>query len=402
MADLGYVGAGGTLGAMRGLADLIAQRQKEQILSEKRIESEREWALRQMQEQRAGLAEEEEIRQFDIQQNRLDRLTGAQAKYYESQTAENEFQAREKENEQKRAIAARDEGLKLINEGPFSEGEKAMLASYVRVNGKLPEGFATQYFKPSPEEELEEYRKKARITAETNAQFRQPPAMVFLPQWNPQTGTQGLMAVNPRAVQPGTMVTQTPPSVGMQQAGIEAEQSLGYLNDIQRLYKKEYVGPVQGTMNEQYALRTGYDLSGKPIDPQLAQFAHAVHANRDATIKMITGAAMNKEEAPRLSQQIPNFSQPAPVFEANLQGAIRHKQQLADRLRFKQGQGLETPGVAPIGADGVVKTTAGEILYDPKAKGGTLSISGLETGAAPGVTTPGVTTPRGRTYTVEE
>jgi len=357
---------GGISAGYGALADLIATRKKDEILRQNQIEKARQFdlQLRQIEEQAAYReAQQEETKQYhrDLMQQRADELTATKANRDALEAGRIRDDTRAQYNDTPAVQVTADEYARAIANGvsrglftpdPIKEGQ-AQTFQYAGGTGwQSPEDA-----RKSREHEGELNRGLRELLA-GNAANR--PQISIVPIWNPQTGTTDLTSVNKRGLPPGQVIGTAPPSAGQQGQMIAAETGLAHLSNIQRLYKPEYVGPVQGRLNEWMGLRSGYapDIaSGKVgrISPELAEFANAVSTNKNRMIKLITGAAMNKEEVPRIVSQVPDFSQPPEVFEANLKGGIQTEAMLIERIRNRQAQGLPTPGIAPLGADGQIR-----------------------------------------------
>lgn len=415
MADPGWVGAYGAAGGYDYLAKLIAERKKDEILAQKQMEAERDFALREWEAQQRA------------EQQRLtnERLFRGEERA-EAKEARTELQQRAERLTENMPIGARlglpqiatlaatdQQGLVgatpitqapgLVERmgtaqaapptGPVTGGESIYTGTATQQHEQFKEALDQARYEATIARDEESKRRaeanaaaiqqrfdesQARLSSQFAAMYNKP-QIAIVPMANAQGGTD-LTVQNKRGLTPGTVLGQAPIPVGMQTQALGAEQGLGQLGEIARLYKKEYVGPVQGRLNETIGLSTGYDLTtGQRIAPELAQFANAVHQFKNLRIKLITGAAMNREEIPRIVGEVPDFSQPPEVFEANLKGQQQGMQILISRIRQRQAQGLPTPGIAPIGPDGAIRFTDGGAT--PGAAPSTVPGAGTATGS---------------------
>ena len=395
MADPGWVGAYGAAGGYDYLAKLIAERKKDEILQQQAYEYERSQAFR-----------EEEARQRAEEQRAInERLLRAEERAYGREARQELSQKAERLTEntpigarlnlpQIATLAATDQqglvGATPITQapglvermgsaqaapptGPITGGESIYTGTAKQQHEQFKEELDQARYERMIASDEESKRRAEAHEAAVQARFDESqarlsnqfammynkPQIAIVPMANAQGGT-NLTVQNKRGLTPGTVLGQAPIPVGMQTQALGAEQGLAQLSEIRRLYKPEYVGPVQGRLNQTIGLSTGYDLTtGKRITPDLAQFANAVNQYKNLRIKLITGAAMNREEVPRIVGEVPDFSQPQEVFEANLAGQERGMQILIQRIRERQAKGLPTPGIAPIGPDGAIRFTEG-------------------------------------------
>lgn len=126
-------------------------------------------------------------------------------------------------------------------------------------------------------------------------------------------------------------------------AQTNSKASVDTINDIARLYKKDYVGPVQGrasSLSTQY----GIDTPMSSNTPELAEFSAAVARYKNKMINKITGAAVGVQEEKRIMGEIPDLTDPSTTFEAKLKMS-QENEKLLDTII--QRRGAVRPGASP-------------------------------------------------------
>lgn len=141
---------------------------------------------------------------------------------------------------------------------------------------------------------------------------------------DPQTSQPVVYRGNART---GTLEPVTTPNGPVQPRLSGTEQTntnqnaaaLNTLDNIQARYKPEFVGKAQGAWNQFKAgMPESLDTVTGGLPDGYPEFAAAVTANKNATIKAITGAQMSEPEAKRLAQQIPELTDRSDVFTAKM------------------------------------------------------------------------------------
>lgn len=138
-------------------------------------------------------------------------------------------------------------------------------------------------------------------------------------------------------------------SVGAVEKIAGVDQSLAMLDDIERLLPsmKRNIGVLDGRV-AQARLATGVR-----VNEDLAEFAAQITGLKNATIKALTGAAMSEPEAQRIMQQIPDLSNPEPVFAARLKTTRRNLELLKTRtIELSGGTVAPQPARTPAESGG--------------------------------------------------
>lgn len=367
--DAGNVAAAGLQGGWDALAQLIAERKKDELLR---------------------YTQEQDRLQFQQTQARMDETSKWQQLQFEAQ----EQHRREQLAHQQKELALRTEAEKRLAANTLADNLRAKWDKTAGGTVATPQEFieATQKsdvargaftptnipIDPSTGVAHEGIPQGFRYeggaawrTAQENRLLRekamQQPQMVMqkVTVNGPNGPQEVLMYVDKRAGQHGDIVDATPsPPVGQQTKAIEAGIALQDLNTIRSTYKPEYVGALGQGIVSTLADRFGYtaDISKlfsgqaggelKKIDPQFATFAAALNRNRNRKIKAITGAAVGgPEEQERLKGEIPWFTNSEEKFLANLEGDSNLEARLVSMVKERQLYGLDTPGVR-LGANG--------------------------------------------------
>jgi hypothetical protein len=106
-------------------------------------------------------------------------------------------------------------------------------------------------------------------------------------------------------------VAKLPAAIAEKVAGIE--QSLSVLQDLERLKKDDWLGPIAGRVTQ-----ARIDVPGMAVAPDLARFAAQTSTLKNAVVKAITGAQMSEPEAKRIMQQIPGLTDKPEVWTERL------------------------------------------------------------------------------------
>jgi hypothetical protein len=220
---------------------------------------------------------------------------------------------------------------------------------------------------PSPQQIVQ--ARKDYGQADDSAQ-RPPVPVVIL-------GPNGPMLVNRndgtgRAVQevgPGGQPTgvnignKLPPSV-IDKVG-NLDSVITGVNDMIALKNDAWLGPIMG-----YATKGRLEIPGMDVPQDLADFAALTSTIRNATIKAITGAQMSEQEAKRIKEQIPDFTDKPTVWMANAKATIKNLSELRAKMLALSGAQSDTVGVSGARAAGTGQTT-------PAAPGGKMSAADL-------------------------
>ena len=138
---------------------------------------------------------------------------------------------------------------------------------------------------------------------------------------------------------PGTSFAPAP-TASQQTAMAEQETGLVLIGDIERLFKPEYVGPVQGR-----ATRLQMAVPGTPdVVPAVAEFHASVAGLRNEIIRLMSGAAVSGSEEQRMRSQLPDVTDKPSVFTAKLNQTRRNRETLLGRMQARSG------GAAPAGS----------------------------------------------------
>lgn len=130
------------------------------------------------------------------------------------------------------------------------------------------------------------------------------------------------------------------PAASEREALKETRVSTDSLQNLKKLFKSKYVGPLRGRIGK---VR---EIFGKGTQEEF-EFRAATYAFTNSIIKMITGAQMSEAEAGRIKGQIPQPNDPPPVWLAKWNQSMRNVKSLEKRQKeiFKQF-GLKGPGTA--------------------------------------------------------
>lgn len=155
-----------------------------------------------------------------------------------------------------------------------------------------------------------------------------------------------------------------PPALRSQE--VSSEVGLDQLDRLEQMFEseggKDVVGPIEGR-----ARSIGQQIPGVPVNEQFSNLEAATAAFRNATIKAITGAQMNKQEEGRILAQIPGMNDKPNVWRAKARQTRTNLGDLANRIKGKR------PGMgagAGNGAGGTVRMRApdGRALNVPADK----------------------------------
>jgi len=128
-----------------------------------------------------------------------------------------------------------------------------------------------------------------------------------------------------------------PASAGERIDIADARASLDHLNNLKKLFNKEFVGPIIGRV----APTTG--LFGMTTESQ-EQFMAATTAFKNMIIKQITGAQMSESEADRIMKQVPDITDPPIRWKAKWEERRKNIETMKQRRLEILGQsGLKVP-----------------------------------------------------------
>ena len=367
MADPGWVGAYGAAGGYKYLADLIAERKKDEILRQQQYEYERSQAFR-----------EEEARQRAEEQRAInERLLRAEERAYGREARQELGQKAERLTEntpigarlnlpQIATLAATDQqglvGATPITQapglverlgtaqaapptGPVTGGESIYTGTAKQQHEQFKEELDQARYERMIANDEESKRRaeaheaavqarfdesQARLASQFAAGFGRP-NFVIVDRYNPETGVTEKTAVNKRELAPGEVIGQAPPPAAMRTQATETEAALGGLAELRTLYKPEWVGPLAGRIAKTKTLTTGGE-------PGQAEFLSQIATVRNRVIKAITGAQMSEPEARRIMEQIPDETLPPSTFEARMNATEKNYQMLLDIIR-RRGTG---------------------------------------------------------------
>ena len=112
-----------------------------------------------------------------------------------------------------------------------------------------------------------------------------------------------------------------PPTAGEREKIVDDSSALAQTNEIRRLFKKEFVGPVAGRVG---GVQSGLGEVAKYI-PGVggaakgeAEFRAALAQYRNRVINALSGAAVSESEQKRMMQQLPQETDPSETFLAKL------------------------------------------------------------------------------------
>lgn len=149
-----------------------------------------------------------------------------------------------------------------------------------------------------------------------------------------------------------------PPSAGERDKFTDDATALGQANDLRRLYRKEFVGPMTGQL-QGVASKVGAPASliGIKLRPGEADFRGALAQYRNRVINALSGAAVSESEARRMAEQIPQETDPSETFEAKLRQTEQNLRNVASTRRTTAtSTGVDLSGLAPLpGSDEMVR-----------------------------------------------
>lgn len=163
-------------------------------------------------------------------------------------------------------------------------------------------------------------------------------------------------------VLPGGRGTVTPGQVKPGEAEIkvlsESDALKGHLQDLDKRYKPDWVGPLAGRAGALGA-KYGNEQLGTAISPERSDFVAQSALYKNRLIKFITGAQMSEQETQRLINEIPDVNDPPRTFEAkrkisetNIDYVTKAYQQNMRQAGVRQIGGNPVSGNAPITATG--------------------------------------------------
>lgn len=137
-------------------------------------------------------------------------------------------------------------------------------------------------------------------------------------------------------------VGQKPASASERTAIASGRASIDSLQNLNRLFNKNYVGPIVGRVSQ------AKDVFG--LNPQdQSEFMAATTAFKNAIIKEITGAQMSEAEAQRIMKQVPDITDAPTVWKAKWNQSIKNLRHLQNRrLEILEQSGLTVPGTSII------------------------------------------------------
>ena len=142
------------------------------------------------------------------------------------------------------------------------------------------------------------------------------------------------------AKQPGEQFAIAP-TASQQTALAEQEASIAQIDEIDRLFRPEYVGPVVGRTT-----RVQMQMPGAPdVERPVAEFYAAVAGLRNEIIRLMSGAAVSGAEESRMRAQLPDVVNKPSVFQANLAQTRRNREALLARMQARSG-GTPSPASA--------------------------------------------------------
>jgi hypothetical protein len=138
-----------------------------------------------------------------------------------------------------------------------------------------------------------------------------------------------------------------------------AQVEIGYhnLETLRRTKKQDWIGPAQG-----YLTKAQIAIPGLDVDPDLAEFDAATTQLQNATIRMITGAQMNKDEARRILGQVPGFYDKDVEWEAKYRQTLQNLQIMQKKMQAMIGPGALPGSQPPPTGSG----RGGAVVRDPK------------------------------------
>lgn len=129
----------------------------------------------------------------------------------------------------------------------------------------------------------------------------------------PAAAPQGVPGGPQPTVLPGGRGTVTPGQVKPGEAEMkllsESDALKGHLQDLDKRYKPDWVGPLSGRFGALQAATAG-------ASPERSDFMAQAALYKNRLIKFITGAQMSEAETSRLIREIPDTNDPPTTFEA--------------------------------------------------------------------------------------
>jgi hypothetical protein len=339
---LGLEGAYGVEGAWDSLRNIIAERKKDEILKYKQEEDRRQYELQLRQQN-----ESEKWRELQFQGLQDERLR-QNTDRDEQRTALNEVR---KQAEQDRMVASIRNRFNLLPIGQQVGAKDVAQAQQAGIEGLLTPGKIDPANPDAPQtwtysgsaaaqQHVADAEDRKRAQDESNAlrlAISNKPSFAFPTVMGPD-GQPLVVGVNRRDATAAPVVIGGAAPTGAQRGQqSEAIAAGGGLDQLEKLYKDEYVGPLQGPINVAKA-STGYT-----DDPNLAEFLAQSAAIKNRVIKAITGAQMSETEAKRITAQIPTMSDPPAMWKAKLKATRDNYQYLLNAIAGKSGGGAAPP-----------------------------------------------------------
>ena len=145
-----------------------------------------------------------------------------------------------------------------------------------------------------------------------------------------------------------------PAPTALRSQEVSSEVGLDQLDRLEKMFEeggKDLVGPAAGRMRstgQKLPDMISGNVPGMEYNGQFANLEAATAAFRNATIKAITGAQMNKQEEGRILSQIPGVNDKPNVWRAKARQTRANLGDIANRLAGKRGgtgAGAGTTGV---------------------------------------------------------
>jgi hypothetical protein len=164
-----------------------------------------------------------------------------------------------------------------------------------------------------------------------------------------------VVGLNRRAVNPGASqipIGNAPMPASQQQTLVDAGSVMYHVDKIKKLYPligDDNLGPVMGTRNRAW-LTTGKTIEGamggvnKPPPAEFAQFNTQIAGLKNRIIRLVTGAAVQRDEEARIMQQVPDWTDVPEMFRAKLEGLAAIEQDLIQRIQKRKLAHLPTIG----------------------------------------------------------
>jgi hypothetical protein len=156
--------------------------------------------------------------------------------------------------------------------------------------------------------------------------------------YDPATGQETVTKV-PRSQAAGRTSVKAPPA-DMRQKGAQAGNILDQLSEAERLYKDEFVGPFASYGYRAEGLAPEFLRNQFPAlkqDEQQTQFYNALSQATEERLRMLTGAAVAKEEWPRIKEMLPNQTDQPETFKAKMQSVKAYIGRLAQQYGGQAG-----------------------------------------------------------------